>query len=235
MNTAATTGRLKMDVTRQRVALVDNDPLTLNLLVQRLPHWVPGTEISWYSDSGNAAIHDFRELKPTPDVLLLDMSLKEHENGVNVCRSIRRENGTTWIFGMISYRLDHYAQDLAEAGAQGIIPKSEKKMLAMALIAARNRKTYNPLETNAIAFDTPEEAHKRLLAEQPHMPPRLSPQEQQIFDLLSRGFDYAAIAQKLGVTQSSVRTQTHRAVKKLGANTLAHALVLWVMQDEHDD
>lgn len=61
---------------------------------------------------------------------------------------------------------------------------------------------------------------------------RLSPQEERIFELLSQGYDYATIASEFGVRQSSIRTQAHRAVRKLEANTLAHALVLWVTRDE---
>lgn len=217
------------------VALVDNDPLTLSLLVQRLPQWVPGIRIIWHTDSGSKALHNCAEPESCPDILLLDMSLKEHENGVQVCRSIRRLNDSMWILGMTSYSLRHYARDLAAAGAQGIVSKGDLKMLAFAINSARHKHLFNPL-TEDIPFKLPEEAHQEIASlNDSDSKPRLSPQEERIFDLLSKGYDYAAVAKEFNIAPSSVRTQAHRAVKKLGANTLAHALVLWVTQHNEND
>lgn len=47
-----------MSYAERRLALVDNDPLALSLLVQRLPQWIPGIEIHWYTDSGDQAVRN---------------------------------------------------------------------------------------------------------------------------------------------------------------------------------
>ena len=35
-----------------RIAILDNDPLVLKLLVQLVPRWVAGTEVAWFTQSG---------------------------------------------------------------------------------------------------------------------------------------------------------------------------------------
>lgn len=219
-----------MGYAKCRVALVDNDPLTLSLLMQRLPQWVPGIDIAWHTDSGSTAIRRCLNADLSPDVLLLDLSLKEHEYGVSICRSIRVENASTWILGMTSYSLRHYAADLAAAGAQGIVSKGDLRMFALALNVVSHRNVFNPLE-ESIPFLLPPVAHDRIVERNERKKSRLSPQEELVLDLLSRGYDYASISKELGVQQSSIRTQAHRAVKKMHANTLGHALVLWVMRN----
>lgn len=221
-----------MSYAERRLALVDNDPLALSLLVQRLPQWVPGIEIYWYTDSDDQAVRKCLNPDSSPDVLLLDLSLREGESGVKICRSLRADDDSVWILGMTSYSLHHYANDLAEAGAQGIVSKGDPKMLALAINTVCHQRVFNPLEETTL-FQPPSSAHKRIAEQRKESKRmRLSPQEERIFELLSQGYDYATIASEFGVRQSSIRTQAHRAVRKLEANTLAHALVLWVTRDE---
>ncbi|RSX55295.1 response regulator transcription factor [Bifidobacterium samirii] len=60
------------------------------------------------------------------------------------------------------------------------------------------------------------------------LPPRLGAKEAQTLHLLSRGMTYEQIAAQWGVAASTVRTHAHRAVEKLGAHSLAHAVAIWL-------
>lgn len=58
--------------------------------------------------------------------------------------------------------------------------------------------------------------------------PRLGAREAETLHLLSRGMSYEQIAAQWDVAASTVRTHAHRAVEKLGANSLAHAIALFL-------
>lgn len=82
-------------------------------------------------------------------------------------------------------------------------------------------------------FHTPSEAHRILVertdaAEGKNEAPKLGAKEAETLHLLSRGFSYEQIASQWGIAASTVRTHAHRAVEKLGANSLAHAIALWL-------
>ena len=57
---------------------------------------------------------------------------------------------------------------------------------------------------------------------------RLGAKEAETLYLLSRGMTYDQIATQWGVASSTVRTHAHRAVDKLGAHSLAHAIAIWL-------
>ncbi|MBT1173500.1 response regulator transcription factor [Bifidobacterium sp. MA2] len=58
--------------------------------------------------------------------------------------------------------------------------------------------------------------------------PRLGAKEAETLHLLSQGLSYDQIAARWGVAASTVRTHAHRAVDKLGAKSLAHAIAIWL-------
>lgn len=209
-----------------RVAVVDNDPLTLKLLVQILPRGVPGLQVIWYTQSGGEAARKCTNADLAPDLLMLDMSLNDGESGLSVCRLIRSNTASVPILGITSYSLEHYAAKLAEAGAQGLCTKSETSMIALAIERIRRGGTFSSVA--GVQFDTAARAHERLAQAEAAKEPRLSIREAQILDLLSQGRKYSQIAEEFGVAESSIRTQSHRAVKKLNASTLSQAIAIWV-------
>ena len=212
-----------------RLGLVDNDRMTLNFMVKAMPRWLPGTQVLWYTADGSDAARRCVDPELAPDLLLLDMSLDFGSNGLDVARLIRYETSGTPILGLTSYSLRHYAAKLADAGAQGLVTKSDAAMLRMGYNQVAHGGVFNPVP--GVMFENAVDAHSRLIAQGPSRRPKLSAQETRIMDLLVEGNKYAHIAQEFGVTESSIRTQTHRAVKKLKAATLSQAIAIWVTKD----
>ncbi|NMM94731.1 DNA-binding response regulator [Bifidobacterium sp. DSM 109957] len=209
-----------------RLAIVDNDPLTVKLLAQAVPRWVPGVQVMWYTQSGGDAARKCTNPELAPDILMLDMSLNDGESGLDVCRLIRSDTDKVPVLGITSFSLTYYAAKLAAAGAQGLATKSDSSMMSLAISRLRRGGTFSPV--SGVQFETTEEAHRRIISEPASTRPKLSAQEARILDLLSQGRKYAQIAEEFGVTESSIRTQSHRAVKKLNANTLSQAIAIWV-------
>lgn len=58
--------------------------------------------------------------------------------------------------------------------------------------------------------------------------PPLAAKEEQTLRLLAQGLSYEQIAKQWSVAAATVRTHAHRAVEKLGANSLAHAIALYL-------
>lgn len=211
-----------------RLGVVDNDRMTLNFMVKIMPQWLPGTQVLWYTVSGGDAARRCVDPELAPDMLLLDMSLGLDVNGLDATKRIRYETGDVPILGITSYSLRHYAAPLAKAGAQGLVTKSDTSMLVQGYNALVHGGVFSPVE--GVRFDTAIDAHNRLIASGPENRPKLSAQETQIMNLLIEGNKYAQIAESFGVSESSIRTQTHRAVKKLGAHTLSQAIAIWVRE-----
>lgn len=57
---------------------------------------------------------------------------------------------------------------------------------------------------------------------------KLGAKEAETLYLLSCGMTYDQIATQWGVAASTVRTHAHRAVDKLGAHSLTHAIAIWL-------
>lgn len=74
---------------RIRVALVDNDAFTLDMLKMAIPRRNPRLDVCWSARRGADAIDWALDPVTMPDILLTDMSL-EDISGVSVCREIRR-------------------------------------------------------------------------------------------------------------------------------------------------
>lgn len=210
-----------------RLAVADNDDFILAALCDLIPKAVPGCVIVWRTTSAATAIERMLDPESIPDMLLLDMSLGVCYKGPQVCRTLRSRRCEAPILGITSYTLHYYAADLADAGGQGIVAKSDLKMIVQGIDAVRHGGTFSPVE--GVSFATVPQVLRRLgkIPSSSQVP--LSAQENHVMESLSQGMKYSQIAEECNVTESSIRTEAHRAVKKLGAATLSQAVVMWVL------
>lgn len=222
------------------VAVVDNDRMALLALKGILPQLLPSARWVWEAQSADEAVRKALDPDTRPKLLLVDMSLGD-ATGVGVCRKIRMRTDRVALLGITAFSASDYASRVAEAGAQGIASKADMPQLAQALRAVAAGGVYAPPALRSmVTFHTPAEAH-RLLADDASgsdvdggiaagSRPKLGSKEAETLHLLSRGLTYDQIAAQWGVTASTVRTHAHRAVDKLGANSLAHAIAIWLSQ-----
>ncbi|OZG62017.1 two component transcriptional regulator, LuxR family [Bifidobacterium lemurum] len=226
------------------VAAVDNDRMALLAIKGILPQLLPGAQWMWGAAAAQEAIAKALDPDTRPRLLMVDMSLGE-STGVSVCRKIRARTSRVRLLAITAFATNTYAEQVAEAGAQGIASKADVPQLAQALRAVASGGVFNPDPTRPATFLTAERAHERLT----HGPsagrsdsadagsfddareaaaPKLGAKEAETLHLLSRGMSYEQIAAQWGVATSTVRTHAHRAVDKLGANSLAHAIAIWL-------
>ncbi|RSX53544.1 two component transcriptional regulator, LuxR family [Bifidobacterium goeldii] len=215
------------DSTVVMTAAVDNDRMALLALKGILPQLLPSSRWMWGAQTADEAIRKTLNPETRPRLLLVDMSLGE-STGIGVCRSIRQRDDRVMLLAITAFPIDSYAARAADAGAQGIASKADIPQLAAALRALAAGGTFSPVP--GVTFRDIAHAHAAVTGEQDDAPqlPKLGAKEAQTLHLLSRGLTYEQIATQWGVSTSTVRTHAHRAVEKLNAHSLAHAIAIWL-------
>ncbi|WEV64033.1 response regulator transcription factor [Bifidobacterium sp. ESL0732] len=211
-----------------RIAVTDNDNFALMTLANLLPHTVPDSIVIWSSTSATDTIAKATEPASMPDILILDMSLSSTYTGPEVCHAIRKVTPKVKVLGITSYSLEHYAADLADAGAQGLVSKSDIPQLQTALQAISQGNIYSVF--NDVHFSSAQEAYNRISREPSNDKVQLTEHEKKIMDLLAQGKRYKQIADEMEISESSIRTGAHRAIKKLGASTLSQGVGVWMLE-----
>nr|WP_225432959.1 response regulator transcription factor [Bifidobacterium sp. SMB2] len=216
------------------VAIVDNDRCALAMLDQLICGTYDdlaedGIRIvaDWCEASGRRAIMRCNRVETVPDVLLLDMSM-EDISGVRVCEAVRSRHEGMAILGITSYSPTKYAKRLAEAGAQGLVPKLDRMEMVRAIVAVANGGLFERYGR----FTTVDESYRRLRKATSAREKLFSEREFDVMDLCSYGLTSDEIAEKLGISPSTVKTHVVKAMKKLGARNRAEAVGMWVTARE---
>lgn len=245
-------GRAKTAVTL--VAAVDNDTMALLALRGILPQLLPGARWLWGVGSAAEAVDKALDPETRPRLLLVDMSLDDG-TGVGVVRRIRERTDRVSMLAMTAFDVRTYAARAAKAGAQGIVSKADMASMAAALRAVAAGGVYRPREVGArdsadamatgpaqdVEFLDASSARLRLVRDHGEQGRdaneghdgnsalrRLGPKESETMRLLAQGLTYEQIAESRGVSAATVRTHAHRAVSKLEATSLAHAIALYL-------
>lgn len=113
---------------RIRIAIVDNDRLTLGVMKMMIERILPQANVCWAVSDGLTAVSKSLNSRTRPDVLLVDMSL-EGMSGCDVCRTIREETAQVDLVGMTAFSLDRYCVPALENGASCLVDKANVKGL----------------------------------------------------------------------------------------------------------
>lgn len=158
-----------------------------------------------------------------PNVVLMDINLPGL-NGVECVRRLKQIVPTTQIVMLTAYEDTENIFNSLAAGASGyLLKRSKSSEILDAIREVQNggspmtahiaRKVVQSFQANATAAATPVES-----------PEELSPREKEVLDLLSQGFMYKEIADKLGISFETVRTYIRRIYEKLHVRTRTEAV-----------
>ena len=212
------------------IGLVDNDQFALAFLARSLTELMPEARILWRTSSGRDAVARCLDTDTRPNVLLTDMSMDEL-SGPAVCRAIRIRSARVAILAVTSFSLSVYAAKAAEAGAQGIVPKSVETPIIDAVRALAAGGTWNPTDGD-VTFDTAADAHARLSGGRMPRQFLLSDREAEAMNLCSKGLTTEQIAVDMQVGVSTAKTYLTRAIHKLGVTSRGAAVALWTGASE---
>lgn len=207
-----------------RIALVDNDERALDSLRTLIVELVPEAFVANAYTNGREAVDYCTSSSTKLNLLVLDMSL-EGLQGSSVCRRIRQRNKYLPILCVTSFSLNRYLAPAKQAGAQGLVTKSDESKLGQAI---RQVMQGHSLE----GFEEPYTAYVRLKNEYSGIN-QLTAREEEIISLCAdEGLTDREISQHTGIAESTVRKHMQHINEKLGVSTSRQAVSRWLNRSD---
>lgn len=201
-----------------RVAIVEDDPGTRQSLAL-LIGGTPGFQCVGVHADAETALAEIPNGQP--DVVLMDIQLPGL-SGLECVRRLKARLPAVQFIMLTVFEDDERVFDSLAAGATGYLLKRASPVEILEAITEVQRGG-SPM-TSAIArkvvqaFHRPSSATAATAIE-------ISPREQQILTLLSRGFRYKEIAEQLGIALDTVRSHIRRLYEKLQVTSRTEAVV----------
>ena len=172
-----------------------------------------GIEVAGEAGDGREAITQAERLRP--DVVLMDLVMPEVD-GVQAMRELRERVPGARVIVLTSFLEDDRLLPAVRAGAAGYLLKNvEPSELARAVRTADAGEALIDPAVAARLVDALASDHR---PEQP-----LTAREQDVLDLLARGYANKRIARELGIAEKTVKTHVSHVLAKLGVSDRTQA------------
>ena len=184
----------------------------------------PGLEVVGEAEDGLQAIALARDTEP--DVILMDVRMPNLD-GIEATRQIVAGGSRARILVLTTYDADEYVYAAIQAGASGFLLKDARPaQLAEAIhVIAAGDALLAPSVTRRLLA----QFAQGLPAGQATPPPELSEltaRETEVLRLLANGLSNAELAQRLFVSEATVKSHVSSLLRKLGLRDRVQAVVL---------
>lgn len=204
-----------------RLVVVDDQPLIRDSLKVLLQSMGPIEVVAAGSDGIEAL-----ELTRThqPDVVLLDIRMPRM-NGIEACRRIKAAFADTRVILLTAYEDEDEVVAGIRAGADGYLLKgtSAEELVRAVLTENRREMVLSPTVARMVANRLCRDATQAAYA--PARGCALTPRESQVLQLMAEGLGNAVIAERLRLSEGTVKNYTSRIYQKLDVADRAQALV----------
>ncbi len=159
---------------------------------------------------GEEAVQQARETRP--DIILLDVQMP-NVDGIEALRRIRADNPEARVIVLTTYRNEDYIFPSLEAGARGYLLKDASRTELAAAVRAVHRG---------------ESLLDPQVAQTVHNAPRHDPltaRELEVLRLMAEQHSNAQIAERLFVSENTVKTHVSNILAKLGCADRAGAVL----------
>jgi len=180
-----------------------------------------GIEVVALAEDGAHAVELFERHKP--DLVLMDLNMPG-VNGIQATRQIRNKYPDALVLALTTYDAEEWVFDAIRAGATGYLLKdTPRAALVKAIEGTENGQTFvdpgvagklltyiagKPIITNTtVAAD-------------------LSPRERDVLKLIARGLSNSDIAERLFLSEGTVRNYVSSILAKLGVTDRTQAAVI---------
>ncbi|WP_262056732.1 response regulator [Streptomyces sp. STR69] len=213
------------------VLIVDDQPLQ-RLGFRMLLEANPDTEVVGEAGHGGEAVRMAAELRP--DVILMDVRMPGMD-GIEATRRVVAAGDRSRILILTTFDLDEYAHEALRAGASGFLLKDAhpEELLAGIRAVASGDAVIAPALTrrllDAYAQHLPKHSPEGPAAAPATDDPRirsLTEREREILLAIGQGWTNGEIAERLFVSESTVKTHVGRVLAKVGARDRIQAVIL---------
>jgi len=169
---------------------------------------------------GREAIDMTKRLRP--DVVLMDIRMAKLD-GVQATREIRARFPDVRVIALTNYDDDEYVFDCLRYGASGYLMKdvSPEDLVKAIKSAVEDESSIDPSVLNKILTQF------RQLTEggSNHADDKLSSREQEVLEALTAGLSNKEIAQKLYITEKTVKAHFSSIYRKMNVSTRSQAII----------
>ncbi|XUL92374.1 response regulator [Streptomyces galilaeus] len=213
------------------VLIVDDQPLQ-RLGFRMLLEANPDTEVVGEAGHGGEAVRMAAELRP--DVILMDVRMPGMD-GIEATRRVVAAGDRSRVLILTTFDLDEYAHEALRAGASGFLLKDAhpEELLAGIRAVASGDAVIAPALTrrllDAYAQHLPKHSPEGSVAAPATDDPRirsLTEREREILLAIGQGWTNGEIAERLFVSESTVKTHVGRVLAKVGARDRIQAVIL---------
>lgn len=202
--------RVKTETRLIRILAVDDHPL-LREGIAALIETEPDMTLVAACSTGREAIQQFRAQRP--DVTLMDLQMPEM-TGLDAIIAIRGEFPDARIIVLTTYTGDAQVMRALKAGASGYLLKNlvHKELLDTIRAVHAGRKVVSAEVSFELADHATDDA--------------LTAAEIDVLRLIAQGLANKQIADRLGVTEDTVKGRVKNILSKLSANDRTHAAMI---------
>ena len=195
-----------------RILTVDDHPL-LSAGSEALVSSQADMQVVAECSNGREAIQKFRVHRP--DVTLMDLQMPEM-SGTDAIIAIRNEFPEARIIVLTTYAGDVQALRALQAGARGYLLKDtvQKELLDTIRAVHAGRKTLSPTISHELAEHVVEDA--------------LTGGEIEVLRLIAEGMANKQIADRLSISEETVKSRVKSIFSKLGADDRTHAAMIGI-------
>jgi DNA-binding NarL/FixJ family response regulator len=175
------------------------------------------------ASDGAEAVKISRELRP--DVVLMDVRMPGTD-GIEATRQLTGDANGPHVIILTTFDLDEYVYDALRAGASGFLLKdvTGERLFDAVRVVAAGEALLAPAVTRRLISE-----FARLRPAAPAPPAavaELTPRETEVLRLLAEGLSNPEIADRLVITEETVKTHVSRVLHKLALRDRAQAVVL---------
>jgi DNA-binding NarL/FixJ family response regulator len=202
-----------------RVLVADDQPL-IRSGFRMVIEGRPDLELAGEAGDGVEAVELTRSLEP--DVVLMDVRMPRMD-GVEATRRLVEGGTGARILILTTFDLDEYVYASIQAGASGFLLKDvgpDDLADAIRVVAAGNS-LFGPAATRRLVEQF---ARRPDPGERPELGD-LTGREREILGLVASGYSNAEIAQRLVVSETTVKTHVSAVLRKLGVRDRVQAVI----------
>lgn len=201
--------------------LICDDQLVVCEGLRTILSGAPDIEVVGIVTSGTRALELIPQAKP--DVVLMDLKLPGM-NGIAATRAIRAQFPDVRVLALTTYDADEWVFDAIRSGAAGYLLKDVKReALIEAIRGTAAGQTYVDPHVAGKLFET---VSQHAPAPEPLAITPLTERERGVLRLLARGLTNADIAERLHLTEGTVRNYVSAVFAKLGVTDRTQAALL---------